>query len=365
MNSTGRWLLVAGMAAALVATPVVVRVLPASGSDVTASQLRERIAASSSVPWTGEVRTLGTLQVPDTDSFGGVVDLLGESKNLRVWWRDGTHWRVDDTRQTGESDLVRDGGTLTRWVFESGTATITPYATVRLPDASDVLPTRLAARLLSGATNDELRRLPSRRIAGRSAAGLRLTPADTASTIDHADVWADDESGLPLRVEVYGTGDVPPVVTSTLTDVDLDRPAADVTTFEAPATAEVRRRDVVDVAAGANAFAPFELPDEVAGLKRTGDEDELGAVGVYGRGPTALIVIPLRRGLAGQVRDQLSTVASARSGDAGTALEVGPLSVLLTEGGRRSRGTFLLAGTVTPATLAQASAELARKVTFR
>ncbi len=365
MNSSGRWLLVAGVAAALVAAPIVVRVLPASGSDVTAADLRERIAASSSVPWSGEVRTRGTLQVPDTDSFGGVVDLLGESKTLRVWWRDATHWRVDDTRQTGESDLVRDAGTLTRWVFESGTATITPYATVRLPDASDVLPSRLAARLLSGATRDEIERLPARRVAGRSAAGLRLTPADPASTIDRADVWADERSGLPLRVEVYGDGDALPVVTSTLTDVDLGRPSADVTTFEVPATATVRRRDVIDVAAGANAFAPFELPDEVAGLDRTGDEDELGAVGVYGRGPTALIVIPLRRGLAGQVRDQLSTVSSARGSDAGTAIEVGPLSVLLTEGGRRSRGTFLLAGTVTPETLAQASTELAQKVTFR
>lgn len=365
MNSTGRWLLVAGVAATLVAAPVVVRALPASGSDVTARELSERIAASSSVPWSGEVSTRGRLQVPDTDSFGGVVDLLGDSKTLRVWWRDPTHWRVDDTRQTGESDLVRDDTTLTRWVFESGTATITPYATVRLPDASDVLPSRLAARLLSGATTAELERVPSRRVAGRSAAGLRLTPADPASTIERADVWADEASGLPLRVEVYGKGDVLPVVTSTLTDVDLDRPAADTTTFEAPDTATVRRRDVIDVAAGANAFAPFELPGEVAGLERTGDEDELGAVGVYGRGPTALIVIPLRRGLSGQVRDQLSTVSSARRSDAGTSLEVGPLSVLLTDGGRRSRGTFLLAGTVTPETLAQASVELAQKVTFR
>jgi outer membrane lipoprotein-sorting protein len=365
VNPAGRWLLVAGAAVVLVAAPVVVRALPASGSDLTAPQLRERIAASSSVPWSGEVRTRGTLQVPDTRSFGGVVDLLGESKDLRVWWRDARHWRVDDTRQTGESDLVRDDDTLTRWVFESATATITPYATVRLPDASDVLPSRLASRLLGGAAAAELTRLPSRRVAGRSAAGLRLEPADPASTIDRADVWADERTGLPMRVEVYGDGDALPVVTSSLTDLDIGRPAADVTTFAAPRTATVRRRDAIDVAAGANAFAPFRLPDQVAGLERTGDEDELGAVGVYGRGPTALIVIPLRRGLAGQVRDQLSTVASARSSDAGTSLEVGPLSVLLTEGGRRSRGTFLLAGTVTPATLAQASAELATGVTFR
>lgn len=364
MTPARRWTLVALVAALLAAAPVLVGLRPADGSDLGAVALRERIAASSTLAWSGDARTRGTLQVPDTSSFGGVVDLLGEQKTLRVWWRDATHWRVDDTRQTGEADLVRDGATLTRWVFESATATITPYATVRLPDPSDVLPSRLAQRLLSGARPDELSRLPSRRVAGRSAAGLRLEPASGASTIDHVDVWADDATGLPLRVEVFGADDRLAVLTSSLTSLHVGAPAASTTMFTVPASATVRRRDVIDVAAGANAFAPFVLPDEVAGLARRGDPAELGAVGVYGRGPTALLVIPLRRGLSGQVRDQLRASAAAEESAAGTSLEVGPLSVLLTDGGRQ-RGTFLLAGTVTPQTLTTAAAQLEQQVTFR
>ena len=39
---------------------------------------------------------------------------------------------------------------------------------------------------------------------------------------------------------------------------------------------------------------PFVAPDEVAGLPRRGRPEDFGAVGVYGRGPTAVLAIPLR-----------------------------------------------------------------------
>jgi hypothetical protein len=74
------------------------------------------------------------------------------------------------------------------------------------------------------------------------------------------------------------------------------------------------------------------------------------------------VAVPLRRRLAGQVQDQLETSGGAGSAG-GTSLTVGPLSVLLTEGGR-GRGTFLLAGTVRPSVLDDAAAELVRGVSF-
>lgn len=67
-----------------------------------------RIDQVAGTSWSGEVRTQGTLQIPDTDSFGGIARLLGE-ESMRVWWRDAARWRVDRIRSTGESDLVRDG----------------------------------------------------------------------------------------------------------------------------------------------------------------------------------------------------------------------------------------------------------------
>lgn len=357
MTPVRRWFLVALSAVLVVATPVALGRLPADGSGLSASALRQRIAHSNSLAWSGEARTRGALRIPATDSFGGLSKLLGDNNSLRVWWRDAAHWRVDRVRQTGEADLIRTGDLTTSWVFESQTATITPYSTVRLPDASDLLPSRLAGRMLAGSTKDELSRLPSRRVAGHGAAGLRLVPASARSSIDHVDVWADTVSGLPLQVEVFDAGDSRPVLTTKLTHLTLKTPEASTIGFVPPPGVKVRHRDAIDVAAGANAFAPFILPDLLIGLQRRGDPSDLGAVGAYGRGPTALLAIPLRRHLSGQVRRQLEKDVSARTTTAGTALTVGPLSVLLTPG-RRGRGTFLLAGTVTPETLTQASAEL-------
>lgn len=341
--------------------PVVPALLPADAADVSATDLARSIEDSRSQSWSGDVTTRGTLQIPDTDSFAGVAELLGEQKDVRVWWRDPESWRVDRVRQTGETGLIREGDQLTSWVFESARATTSPYSPVRLPDVSDLLPNQLAQRLLDGATDDELTRLPERRIAGRDTAGLRLTPSDEQSTIGRADVWADADTGLPLQVEVTGAGADQPVLRTEVDRLDLTPPDPETTTFAAPPGAEVRTRDAIDLAAGANVFAPFVLPDSVAGLDRRGNSDDLGAVGIYGRGPTALVAIPLRRDVQGRARDQFSAAASAEQTAAGTALSIGPLSILLTSGDRGS-GVFLLAGTVTPETLTAAADELTEGV---
>ncbi len=364
--SARRWVVVAVVAALVIVAPLAPGFVPARASDLSAPALARLIDDSRATSWSGDVTTQGTLQIPDTDSFAGVAELLGERKDVRVWWRDPTSWRVDRVRQTGETGLVREGDQLTSWVFESARATVSPFSPVRLPDVSDLLPNQLAQRLLAGAGDDELSRLPARRIAGRDTAGLRLNPSDEQSTIGRVDVWADTDTGLPLQVEVTGAGADQPVLRSEVDRLDLAVPDADTTAFTPPPDAEVRTRDAVDLAAGANVFAPFVLPDSVAGLDRRGDPDDLGAVGIYGRGPTALVAVPLRRDVQGRARDQFSAAASAEQTAAGTSLSIGPLSILLTspsaEGGDRGRGVFLLAGTVTPETLTAAADELAEGV---
>lgn len=352
MGSAVRWLLVALVALAVVSPAVVPQVLPASASDVSAATLADRIRDSADEGWSGEVHTLGTLQVPDVGSFGDVADLFGDSADLRVWWRDGKDWRIDKTRPSGESDLARTGTRVVQWSFESRRATRTCYSSVRLPDESDVLPASLARRMLTGAEDDEVTSLPDRRIEGHSSAGVRLVPRDDRSTISRVDIWADPATGVATQVAVYSSGSLP-VLTTTASHLDLDRPDRDRTRFDFADAIRVRTSYAIDDAAGANAFAPFVPPSSAAGLKRTGDLE--GAVGVYGEGPTALLAIPLRRNIVREVYDQLSASPAAKQQKDGVGLSIGPISVLLKG---NDRGVFLLAGTVTPETLDRAGNDL-------
>ena len=357
MGPAARWLVVLALAVALVAVPQGLRAFPVADTEESAADLAARVLDADRLGWSGEVSTQGSLDVPLTgDTFGGVVRLLGESSRLRVWWRGPTQHRVDRVRESGETDTVRNGGMTIRWRYEGNRVTFTPYSRIRLPDDPDVVPVALAQRLLTGARPGELSRLPSERVAGRAAAGLRLEPADERSTIGRVDLWADQDTGLPLAVEVYArTPGARPVLTTRTTSVDLDQPPLSATRLDISSGVDFSRGVTLDDAAGADAYAPFAPPEKVAGLPRRGRAEDFGAVGVYGRGPTALVAVPLRDVVAHGLREQLRKAGTVRDSGERQALEFGPLSVLLDSSGR---GNYVLLGTVTSATLEQAADDL-------
>jgi hypothetical protein len=359
MVPAARWLVVGGIALALVAPPLAVRALPARSSHVSAVTLAHRTEHATDVSWSGEVRTRGSLSLPLTGStFGGLARLLGDEDSLRVWWRDADTWRVDRIRSSGESDLVRNGGLSVRWSYEDGQARYAAYSAIRLPDDNDVLPPALAARLLEGAHRSELSRLPARRVAGASAAGLRLVPAGNDSTIARVDVWVDEVSGLPLRVEVYGEKDLRrPVLTSEMTRFHAGDPGDGPIHQRLSPGVQAAHGETLDDVASTNAFAPFLLPMQVIGLARHGAKGALGAVGVFGRGPTAVLAVPLRGFTADELHRQLARSHRARETAHSVALEVGPLSVLLVQ---YDWASFLLTGTVRPDSLQDAAGQLLR-----
>ena len=356
-----RWAITAVAAVALVVIPLALQARPAQPTTIGADVLAARMQASGSIGWSGTIDTVGTVQIPDNDSFATLATLLGQDNQLRAWWRSSDDYRIDRIRSTGETDLIRHHQTQIRWVFESQTATISPVSKIRLPDAVDLVPPTFARQLLQGAAPTELTRLPAMRIAGIDAAGLRLTPSDPAGSTGRVDLWADPQTGLPLRVDLFGRGAVRPAVTTAFTQVDPSTPAASTTRFVPNEQMTINYDQSVDVAAAANAFAPIDLPITLAGLTSR-DGSDPGAVGTYGRGPTTLIVIPLRGSVARPLRTQFSSSAAARQIDVGTALTVGPVGVLLTvrtDGFQGGPGrSFLLAGTVTQATLTQAATQL-------
>jgi hypothetical protein len=356
MTSGRRWLIVAAGVLVLLLAPYALSQLPAGHSSISARALLARVASSSDVPYSGYAEAHGSLGLPAVPEFSSLADLLGGTTDLRVWWRGGKSWRVDAVSLTGESDVHQDAGGIWTWDYESNRATRANYEQAppaRLPRSDDLAPASLARRLLDQATAGEVSRLADQRIAGHDAAGLQLRPAQPASTISRVDVWALPSSGLPVRVTVYGrSGAV--VLSSSLLDLSTATPSSADTAFTAPAGARTRRDDIPDLVAAVDEFVSAVPPARLAGFARVpGSTGRSDSVGLYGRGVTLFAAVPLPSRLAHEIDARLGGT------DDGTpdTLAFGPLTLRLTAAVANG-SRWLLAGTVTEATLAKAEKQL-------
>jgi hypothetical protein len=358
-----RWALVGVGVALLVALPFVVRALPVADRDLSAAALLASMRGARDVAFTGYVESRGGVQLPSDSSLESVAKLVGSSGSIRVWWADPGTWRTATLRTTGETDLVHRAGVTLRWVYESRRVTVSPDVPVRLPDSTDVLPNVLAPRVLQGARAEELARLPAERVAGRTALGLRFSPQDEQASIDHVDVWVDADSGLPLRVALFRGKDGPASLDTRFVDVDLGEPDQQALTFATPPDATLEFTHTIDLAAAADRYADRSVPPTLAGLPARAAG--VRSVGVYGRGPTLLLALPLREGDAESLRHNLRErpgahcVGGRASGS--MAVAAGPLQLLVT---REGAPAWLVAGTVTADTAARAAATLTGVVPF-
>lgn len=347
-----RWAVVAAGTAVLVALPFAAHLLPAGDSSISASTLLTRINTSADVRWSGYAQSQSGLGLPaGAGVFGSVDDLFGSAKRLRVWWDGSRDWRVDSIGVTGETDLHQDATGIWTWDYETDSAqrnTGTSLPLVRLPRSDDLVPATLARRLLSEASPSQVSRLPGVRVAGAETAGLRVTIDDRRSTLRHIDVWALPGNGLPVQVEVYGAG-VQPILSTRLLDLTLGAPDAATLGFHAAGGVQLRSGAYADVVAVIDQLGRSEPPQSIAGFARRPDLN-LGAVGVYGRGATELVALPLSSRLSGEVVPQLRHTPGMVENASGIALGLGTLNLQLsppTGFGAR----WLLIGTVTPATL--------------
>jgi hypothetical protein len=360
MTALSRWCIVALGVALLIGVPLAVRARPAQDQEISATDLLARVEAARNHPYSGYVESRGNLQLPITDRFTDVGALFGERTRMRAWWRGADEWRVDKLLVSGETDLVHDASGTTEWSYEAAEATVSHDPAIRLPRTADLVPPALGARLLDDVDPGELSRIPARRVAGRDALGLRVSPASSQSSIDHADLWVDPETGIPIAVAVHARGDDQAAFTSEFREFSSNTPAEADTSFTPPPTADVRFDGVLDIADAANLYAPVFPPATLAGLAKS--PTAIRAVGVYGTGVTQIIVIPLRDREAHPLREQLGTSPGSRLVPEGIVLSVGPLGVLLT--GEHDAAGWLIAGTVTEDTLAIAARELARSSAF-
>ncbi len=362
MSRPWRWSVVLGGSVALAAVPLVLAVLPVPGAPNDAAALLSRIDAARGRPYEGYAESTGYLALPVSGDFSSVTDLLGDRTQLRVWWADDHTWRVDTLSPFGEDSLRSLPTGTWQWDFEDDRATVTSGDAdepVRMPRAGDLLAPQLAARLLSEATPEEVSSLPSRRVAGRPADGLRLRPRDPDSSIAEVDVWADRASGIPVTVEVSAAGASRPGLTTTFLDFSPTRPAAADLSFSPPPGARIRTGARPDLVASLQRFAVGTPPASLLGYPRQPFVPFEQGVGLYGRGVTQVAVAALPGGRAAELRDQLQVAIGATKLPEGITVSVGPLGLLLTDPDVTGGRSWLVTGTLTSAGLAGVAHELA------
>jgi hypothetical protein len=353
---TRRGLLVAAGAAGLVAAGALT--LPAWAENTDPDGLRNRILAGRPA-YCGLVESSGQLGLPEIPRLESVIGLLTGRTRIRAFVAASDRWRVDELTPVGERDTYRLGATEYVWDFGSDQLTrIVGATSLQLPRPADLLPPTLARRLLALAGRDPVTPLPARRVAGRSAIGLRLTPDDPETTLGRLDLWADPATALPLRVELSPRAG-PVLLTSAFTDLQYRTPdPADLVPSAPPGAGSVTAA-ADDVSRALRVLGAPPAPDRLAGRVR---DDSIGiglpGVGRYGAGLAVFALIPVGRDVAEQAID-----GAAAAGGTAVGVPFGRAALattpLITVGVHaRRRGGSLLIGTVGPPVIEQALRQL-------
>lgn len=362
-----RWALVAAGVALLCGLPVIASALPVSVPELTASQLRARMLASADESYAGYAESNATFGLPPVAGLTGLTSLLNGATKMRVWQATPTRWRVDVLSDAGERDTYQLSGCRS-YIWDSSDQLLTEVRgrqTYRLPRPADLVPPALALRLLSEAGRQaSYRVIAPVRVAGRSAAGLRVTPADPASTVGRVDIWADPSSGLPLLVEIFGRGQGRPALESRFFQVSPWHPDQRVLTpVRAPGTG-FTVTGAGNLAGALRHLGMVALPAQLADRIRQPVQRGFEEVGVYGGGLSTFVVLGVR-GSAGRnlIPDAISAGGTPLNvaGDPGVAIGAPLVNAIIF---RPFFVTFLVAGTVSMDLLEQAATDLADQVTL-
>ncbi|MCI0688006.1 MAG: hypothetical protein L0Y54_12320, partial [Sporichthyaceae bacterium] len=239
--------------------------------------------------------------------------------------------------------------------------------TVRLPWAADVLPPELARRLLTtAAPGDPVTAIPARRVAGMTAAGLRLQPSDPDTTVGRVDVWADPDTGLPVQVEIAAGDGGRPVFVSRFLDLRQELPSPQAVAPPKSRSVAYATTTSQDLAALTQGFPDAIPPPELAGRPKTVVVPAVAGAAGYGDGFGTFIVLSLPGRLGFQwaqaARDAGGIEVEPPAGVGGQLIEVRTSLVtaiiVRSDAPRPQRRSFLLAGLVTPQLLRQAATEL-------
>jgi hypothetical protein len=190
-----------------------------------------------------------------------------------------------------------------------------------------------------------------------AAAGLRLTPAGSASTISAVDVWADPRTGLAVEVEIFGRDSAAPVLVSQFLSVSFARPAATILTPNLSQAVNFATSALPDVTRILNGYGPA-LPPSLGGVARVAGVPGLPDVAAYGGGLARFAVVPLPYSTGQSVIQAASSAGVTVQLGSGTAVIIQTPLVTVLVSQQPAGPTYLLAGTVTATVLERAAQQL-------
>ncbi len=298
-----RYLTAALAIGVVVSLPAIVGAIPVSAKNIPVATLLAQVKASAGIKFTGLASASGGLQIPDFGVGGDAPALISQTNRLRAWWDGPTRYRVDRLTAFAESDVYRAGNQIWTWDSDHRIAVLTAgRPQVPLPGPADALPGNLARRLLEQAKPADVHSAGAQRVAGRTVLAIAWEPHDPRSTIGRVKVWVDQDTGLPLSVEVRSVSGTR-AFSSSFLDIHYAAPDPAVLRFDPdPKTAIVENTEPTTPDAQQ---AQYTLPPTIAGLPQRSPPSPF--IATYGVGPSVVAVTPLDPSAAAALRGQIDS----------------------------------------------------------
>ena len=292
--------------AVLASLPALVGAIPVSTKPEPVTRLLARIKASDTIQYTGLASATGQLAVPDLGVGTDVTNLISKTNRLRVWWESPKSYRVDRVTAIAESDVYQQADGVWTWDSDKRLAQfVNSTPQIPLPGPQDALPGNLARRLLEQAPASEITTINSRRIAGRAALGLDWRVHDTRSLIGEVRVWVDQDTGMPLAVDIFPVGSSHRAFSTAFLDIRFKAPDPAVLRFDPnnDPTASVINPDPNP--APADNIPRYRMPATIGLLPERSPPAPL--VATYGQGPNLVAVVAIDSLGAQALRQQIDS----------------------------------------------------------
>ena len=251
---TLRWLVPLVVLLAVLASFLVVSTANAKAplATISAQDLLAKVADAKVDGLSGTVVQNADLGIPaipgGTGSAGGqLTSLLAGSHTMRVWSDGADKARLAVNDQYAETDVVTNGTDV--WSYDSRAKTAT-HTTMSGADKADrtapadapQTPQQAAQQFLAKVTpTTDVRVDPDVSVAGQDAYDLVLTPKDGASLVKQVRIAVDGANFVPLRVQVFGSGDKAALDVA-YTDIAFGPPDARMFAFNAPEGTKVTEK---------------------------------------------------------------------------------------------------------------------------